>query len=205
VSATIGGVHISLGNRTVDTCETDREQITDDEFDAWFEQELVDEQEFVDHQTAGGNTFILSTLGKVHTLECRNSGFTPNRREAWAAFIPGGSRHIWREQLSHGSPPRMPDFVNRLALTGSTTKYVRCQICVPDVPVYVQTPRGPQTLADVYVQMQVSADRYKAKPAKAVVAVLDLHADVDGLCVACHGAYPCPTTQAVRLAFNLPS
>lgn len=191
-----------IGNRTIDPCETNLfEIVPDEEFDTYLDQWIVSEQEYVDGQAATGDAFILSTLGKVHTLACRNNGFYASRRDAWEAMAPGATRYDWREQLSHGDSPRMPDFVDRRGLAASTTKYTRCRLCAPDVPEYVRRPRAAATLASVREQMRVSAERYKTKPAKAVLAVLDLHTDENGTCWGCRETYPCQTVEAVSDAF----
>ena len=193
-----------IGNRTIDPCQTNLfEIVPDEEFDAYLEQCIASEQEYVDGQAATGGAFILSTLGKVHTLECRNNGFYASRRDAWEAMAPGATRYDWREQLSHGDYPRVPAFVDRRVLAASTTKYVRCRLCAPDVPEYVRRPRAATTLASVREQMRVSAERYKTKPAIAVLAVLDLHADDDGTCVGCRETFPCQTIEAVSDAFKV--
>jgi hypothetical protein len=189
--------------RTIDPCERRRELVPDDEFDALLEQQIASEQAYVDSHVALDDVFILSTLAKVHTLQCRNNGFYWSRREAWEAFVPGATRHIWREQLSHGSPPLLPDFVDRRYLAESTTKYTRCKLCAPDVTEYVRRPQGATTLENVREQMRVSSEKYKTKPARAVLSVLDLHADEAGTCLGCRESYPCQTVEAVAEAFNL--
>ncbi|TFC63105.1 hypothetical protein [Cryobacterium sp. TMB1-7] len=193
-----------IGNRTIDPCDTNLfEIVPDEEFDAYLMRLIASEQEYVDGQVATGDAFILSSLAKVHTLACRNSGFHTSRRDAWEAMAPGATRHDWREQLSHGDSPRMAAFVDRRVLAASTRKYTRCRLCAPDVPEYVRKPRAAATLTSVREQMRVSAERYKAKPAKAILAVLDLHADEVGTCLGCREAYPCETVEAISDAFNV--
>lgn len=189
--------------RTIDPCERGRELVPDDEFDALLEEQILKEQAYVDLHVAHDGVFVLSTLAKVHRLECRNSGFYASRREAWEAFAPGATRHQWREQLSHGSPPLLPEFATRESLAAATSKYTRCKFCVPDVPEYVIRPRGATTLAGVHEQMRNSAEKYKAKPARAVLSILELHTDEAGTCLGCREAYPCQTVEAVAEAFNL--
>lgn len=63
--------------------------------------------------------------------------------------------------------------------------------------------RGATTLASVREQMRVSAEKYKTKPGKAVLSVLDLHADEAGTCLGCRESYPCQTVEVVAEAFNL--